>query len=510
MMTNPTVSRFIAIRKVRLVWAFAVLGAIAGVLLVAGRAHAESLGFSLDATPAPGTTADDLSILVLDDETGKALGGASVVVSESIEDADDAASLRGTTGAQGTLFFPSALARGPRAITVGLNGYASLSIVGLQSSQVTLHLKALPTAKAAADPTVLASGEMTAWPGKAGSNTLTAGIVFRSLSAMDLLSFSTDSFISPLKDTIDVMGPRQLPSNFAIPTQDISVYFMPIRVSKPAYRLPVARDKPVRLAGVQGNIPVNDLLSAFQGGGSGTGKMMALLNRLTFTHAGLGAETVPTNDFKQDVNASLKLKPQHQVTPVAPPFAADILVAAATDMDGTRSVLLPTDVKLAAELAKPTLIKPVKLSAPEAAGSSVRNVLTVALADKGHRVSGIVTPQAGQRVSPGAFLMAEKLADVASVPESVKLAPLPGGLSAVMYEGDASTAVWTVYALPGASVSQVPARGLPASAQVASYSVTGFELGSGFDGRNLDGRKALVHLQRFTRSMATVGEKPKP
>ena len=47
-MTNLSVSRFVTIRKVRLVWAFAALGAIACALLVAGRAHAESLGFSLN------------------------------------------------------------------------------------------------------------------------------------------------------------------------------------------------------------------------------------------------------------------------------------------------------------------------------------------------------------------------------------------------------------------------------------------------------------------------------
>lgn len=506
-MTNLTVSHLVTIRKVRLVWAFAVLAAIAGVLFLSGGAQADSLGFSLNSKPLEGTNPEDLSVLVLDDETGKALSDATVSVGDSLLDGS-ATSFREITGATGAVLIRGALARGPRAMTVARNGYASLSLLGLQSAQVTIQLKSLPSPQDSADPTVLAMGEMADWPNVPGGNTLTAGIVFKSLSAFDLLSFSADSFISPLKDSIDVMGKREIPSNFVLPTQDLTVFFMPVRLSKPHYRLPVARGKPVRLAGIQGSIPVSDLLGAVQGG---TGKMpMTLLNRLTFTQAGVAPVTTPANDFSTTVDANLKLKPQHQVTPVAAPFAADILVAAATDLDGTRTTLLPTDVKLAADMATPSQIKTVKLSAPDPKGRSIRNVLTIALTNKGHRVSGIVTASAGARVSPGTFLDAVSIADVLTVPNTVTLSPLSGGVSAVMYEGEGDSMIWTVYALPGASVSAVPAKGLPPSAKITSYSVAGFDFGPGFDHRNVDGTHIMTQLQRFTRSSATVGEKPVP
>jgi hypothetical protein len=59
-------------------------------------------------------------------------------------------------------------------------------------------------------------------------------------------------------------------------------------------------------------------------------------------------------------------------------------------------------------------------------------------------------------------------------------------------------------------VSAVPSKGLPPSAKITSYSVAGFDFGAGFDHRTVDGTRIMTQLQRFTRSSATVGEKPAP
>ena len=94
--------------------------------------------------PAAGASSTDISVLVLDDETGRAIEGASVTVGDSLID-DSPTAFRGTTGTQGSLLLQGALARGPRALTATHDGYATISLVGLQSSQVTVYLKALPS-----------------------------------------------------------------------------------------------------------------------------------------------------------------------------------------------------------------------------------------------------------------------------------------------------------------------------------------------------------------------------
>ena len=226
---------------------------------------------------------DDIAVLVLDDVTGAAVSDATVSVGDSLQDEGSAAT-RGQTSSQGSFVVKGSLSRGPRALTVSKDGYATISIAGLQSPQVTIYLKTAVTAATAAGPTVLASGEMASWPSVGDSDNVTAGLALQSLSALDLIHFSTDSFISPLKDSIDVMGPHDIPSNFLIPDQDISVFFASIHLSKPAYRLPVPRGKTVQLASVQGTIAVNDIISLAQGGGK---LSMDLINKLTFTHAGI-------------------------------------------------------------------------------------------------------------------------------------------------------------------------------------------------------------------------------
>lgn len=490
--------------KIRLRWAFALLALIAGAVILfnSGRAHAESLGFSLNASAAAGAAASDLSVLVLDDATGAAVTDAVVSVGDSLQD-EGTTAVRGKTGAQGQLLAKGALSRGPRSLTVSKDGFAAISIAGLDSPQVTVYLKTLPSAAGlSAGPTVIASGEAANWPGAGDGENVIAGIALQSLSALDLIHFNVDSFMSPLKDTIDVMGSHDIPSNFMIPDQDISVFFASIHVSKPSYRLPIVRGKTVHLASIQGSIAVGDIVSLAQSGGKPT---MDLLNKLTITHAGLSAPVVADRDFSQRLDANHELSPRHQVTPGAPPFTADVLVAAMTDMDGSRTVMLPTDIKLAASSNDPSRVHTVSLSGPDSSVGVSRAVLTVAMAGRGHRISGIISDRVGSDVSPGEYLPQDELTDAVTVPDLVALQPIATGLAAAVYEAQGA-AVWYVYALPGAGVSQFPSSRLPAPAKITSYSVMKLDFGQSFDTRTLDGQKIMTQLQRFGRSTAKIGQ----
>jgi hypothetical protein len=487
------------ILSTRCVRSLAILGMIAGVLLVGGQANADSLGFSLSTEVSPGSAPDDLSVVVMDNETQKPLADASITLADSLN--DDHSGQRHLTGFDGASRFKSALSRA-HALTVTKEGFSAISLLGVKSAQVTIYLKPLPHSVAepvAVDP-VLATGTLLGWPESLGGDVVNAGLVFRTLNAFDLLHFDTDSLISPLKDKIEVLGSHDIPSNLVLPEQDISVFLASFTLNKPVFRLPVERGHAMSLAGVQGTIAVRELMSIVQGGGKIS---LELLNKLKFTRAGLTGEFTPATDLHTDVTTDLDLHTQHQVTVNAPPFKADVLVAAATDMNGDRGTLLPTDIKLAVSSANPGQIKAVSLSASDASVGKAHDVLTIAMGEKGRRISGIVSDSAGASVKPGEFLAVDELADAPALPESLALHAMASGLSAAIYESS-KTALWYVYALPESGTTPITASRLAGLDKVTAFSVIQLEFGQGFDGKTLDGQGVMRKLQRFARATAKV------
>lgn len=490
-------------RKTQLLLGFTLLGAAAGALLVAGRAQADTLGFSLAATPAAGAGPGDVAVLVLDDETGLPLADAELTAQATLG-ADTASTA--TTGPDGSLLIKGALSA-PVTWTVTRAGYASVALVGAQSPQVTFHLKALPKAEP-----VIASGIMPTWAGGGGGENVTAGLVFKSMSAFDLLQFNADSFVSPLKDSIDILGRREIPSNLVLPEQDVFFLFASFTLNKPTYRLPLPRGKESRIAGVQGSIATRDIVSLAQSGGK---LSLELLNKLKFSRAGVTGPLRPEANFNANVNASYALRAAHRVSVSPPPFKSDVIVVAATDLNGDRNVLLPTDIKLALAAGASGAAKPLSVNAPDnVAGAPVgksKNVLAVALGEKGRRLSGIVADNAGQTVQTGEFLRIDELSDAPALPEKIALRPTANGVSALVFDS-AGVAFRTVYLLPAAGQATLPVSSLPGAerGRATAYSTLSLEFGAGFDGRSVDGKSVMMGLKRFGRAMAKIGAQPKP
>jgi hypothetical protein len=498
-------------KKEKMIWGSAILGAVACTLLIVGRAQAaESLGFSINAATATGGAPDDVTVLVLDQSTGKPVADAQVTLADSLERAGSPSQ----TGIDGTLSFSHGLAisRSKTALTVYKTGYTAISIVGFgagvagdRGAEVTVLLKPLPAASIAAAPTVLASGTITGWAGNPPRDAVTAGLVLRSLTAFDLLHFEAGSLISPIYDTINLFGTHDIPSNIVLPQQDVSLIIGSIHLNKPNYRLPVTRGRELHLVSVQGTIGARDLMAAAQAGKDAS---LEILNKLKFSRVGVTGAMTPQKDFKQDMKLTSELKPTHKVTVSASPFKADILVAAAADMDGDRNVLVPTDIKLAASAG--AAAKPVSLNANASTGK-LRDVVTIAMGDKGSRLSGIVTENAGATVTTGAFLSIDALTDSTTLPATVSFKPVATGLAAAVYESE-GTPVWYVYSLPQAGSVTVPSKQIPNGAgdKVSAYSVVNLDFGTGFKPGQIDGRTAMKGLLRFARANAHVGEKPKP
>ena len=374
-----------------------------------------------------------------------------------------------------------------KAITVEKEGFQKVSVVGVEQGELSISLKRQPDNR-----TVVASGNVTGWPKRPNKSWVQVGLVFRSLSAFDLLSFDADSLISPLTDTVDVLGPRQVPSNLVIPPQDVYVFFSSFWIEKPLYRLPLQHSEPVRLAAVQGQVMVEDLMGLSNNNGQVS---LEFLNKLKTTRVGLTDALFPTQDFRKDFNADYQVSPYHKVLLTNPPFTSDLIVAAVTDVNGDRETLLPTDIKAGMTLENQNLRTPV-LSAPVTSFGK-KDVVAIAVAPEGKRITGIIVDQAGKTVQPGPFALVEERPSLNTVSTIDVRAPA-SGFSTLVFETDYP--VWTVFVLPAVGQVSVPTAAVDAT--VSRYSVSDFHFGAAFNEKSIDGTILLKSLEKFTRASA--------
>jgi hypothetical protein len=325
----------------------------------------------------------------------------------------------------------------------------------------------------------------------------------------DLVQFQFNQIISPLRDTVDIMGPRQLPSNLVLPDQRVRIPFSTLHLNKPDYRLPLQAHVPVPLAAVQGEMKSGDVINLFMGGGKFD---FGALNILKFTKVGVTDLADPRDGIRENFDATYPVAPRHNVTTRSAPFPADVVVAAAVDTHNDRNRLVPTDLKTAARAGEQA--KAVRLSSagPELAGPRV--VAGLAIGEEGKRLSGVAVIGAGDQVQLSEFRPVNRLEDFQSAPAAVSFAGMVGGLSSLVLsrrlppdsEGkpQVGEAMATVYALPRAARAQVGLSSLGLNpAEVGRYAVHEFELEQGFDSSRVDGERALHGLKRFTRSVAT-------
>lgn len=388
-------------------------------------------------------------------------------------------------------------------VTARHPGYASTSVLGVQPGELDLYLKKAPPPAA---ETPVQSGRMPRW--QIGSNSyIYAGLVFKALSASDLLGFDSRTLVSPIKDTIDVLGPQQVPSNFVAPRQDVPILFGSVRLQKEVYRLPMAPSPSQRLVGIQGQALVSDLLGLIQGGGRPS---VDLLNKLKFTRVGVSApfalepgQAPPT----REVDASTPLQPLFNVVSQAPSFASDLFVVAATDLTTDRSELMPTDVKLARrEEDGLAPAKRLSLAAPATPLEGTTSwILSVATVGQGKRLTGVLTQaQRGTNITPEPFLEVEQAQDFTSAPEQFELAPAGGRVGSTLRSlvllGREHAPLAYVFVLPGTPAARVSRQALSGEAELEGFDRLTLEMETALLERAIDGTSAMAGLRRFTRA----------
>ena len=460
-------------------------------------AQAQSIGFSISDSSLNSST-DQIQVSVIDDMTQTPIAGAQVTVNDSIGFSRSGEFLsRMRSDLFGTTLF-GGLSPSPKTVTVSKDGYATLSVVGVQGSSMIASLRPIVNQP----HTVLTSGTINNWDGVSDDSSIAhGGLVIRTVGALDLLGFQMSNFISPLKDTLDLgglAGKHDVPSNIAIPEQSVSYLFFNIDLNKPTFRLPVPASHPAGLTAVEVEVHVSDITSL----SSSADFNYDLLNKIRFVRAGL----TPTLNFNQDtqvdVDATIALAPEHQVSITkAPPFQSDVIAASFTDAFGDKSVLIPSDVKTVLNSQNDDGPQTVTLSAPQGAASESLSVATIAIGSKGSQISGVLVSSAGKTVETGEFLNTDALTQDAALPETVAVSGPAQGVGAAIFE--AEQPVWYVYTLPIAGVVSVPTAKISASEGLRSYSVNQIEF-SQFDATSLDGTKIMSKLQRFARSSAKL------
>ncbi|MGK5089763.1 hypothetical protein WDW86_19605 [Bdellovibrionota bacterium FG-2] len=467
-------------------------------LFVGGAAaNADTLGFSIKDDGS--TPANAIRVSVVDEFTKQPLSQAKIAVSE-IRETKLKTDLTNAEGTAVFTFESAAQALNPKMISVSKPNYVNVSVIGTQNHIVTIFLKPL-TANTAP---VLATGGLAGFKMPDTSDVVVAGLVFPTLSASDLLGFNPDSIISPLSDTIDVMGPQKVPSNLVIPRQAFSVIFDTIVLNKPTYKLPVAVGQPLRLTGIQGEVPVADLIDLATSGG---GKMsLDLLNKLKFRRsAGTTDIITPSGPFKKDLNATVLLSKKYQATPARPDFDGNILVLSANDLLGDRSILIPTDVKVALNTENANPIRTVSLAQPAADYGKARVTLSLAYGNHGNQISGVIASSATTALPPsvktGAFMSVDSLNDSKGLPATLSLQAPQKGIRVAVFE-DKTSAVWKVYALPAAGAYALQTSTLTSSAAIAKYALIDLDFGSTFIETSIDGTTLMTGLERFARAGA--------
>ncbi len=459
-------------------------------MIFVGRANAATLGFSI--SPSAQSNGN-VTVRVLDELTSAPIADAKISITDSASN-----TLEHVTDATGTFEF-AGLTAGLKSVTVTRTDYAAVSVLGFQSNEATLFLSALPTG----DKQAILSGSSTGWESIADSSLVYAGVVIRSLSAFDLVNFDMNSLISPLTDTIDVFGSHEVPSNLLAPSQKIYAGFFPITLSKTSYRLPLQADRETHLIHLQGNVPVDDVMSIIQGGGS---PGIEIMNKLSMSRVGVSAAFTPKSDQTKNVQTTIALVPKYTVTASAPPFAADVMTAGFTDMEGDRLVLVPTDAKLAVKADQSASVPAVTLSGPSQSFGANQNILTIARNSSDGRLTGIVTEKPGSKVSPGAYLKIDKLAEQ-TLPKSVTVEAPKNGLGGVIFQASDKNrsatpyAVWTVYTLPSAGKAIFDTAGLSKlkSGKLDGMTSIQFEF-SALDEAQIDGSTVMQKIKRFARA----------
>lgn len=282
------------------------------------------------------TTASGLVVTVKDEKSN--LTNARVWV----ESQEGSILAHGETEKDGRFFASlsdSVLAKGV-TVTAFSSQHGAVSVLENVAHGVTLELPTRPI-----DSYAVLGGGLSGFKENNDENKALVGIVSKALELADLSQLDSSSFMSPLKDQIELFGSRDIPSNLVIPNQTFNIFFIPIHLNKPNYRLPVLEGSSSQYFGVTGTVNVREAVNAIRNKNG-----WDIVNMVEFSTIGLTPQ-VPVNagnetEIRLDVTADTPIQDSIRLQAGRNTSAEESHRMAVALWEPTPGVFVPTDVKV--------------------------------------------------------------------------------------------------------------------------------------------------------------------
>jgi len=472
-----------------------IIGLTVIVTSIADGAHAEPTLPTLGLGLKPSSLAKFIQVRVLEESTRASVARASVsldTLGQWSGPTDGRAPRTFETNVLGRVLLQPIEAPAVNVLTIRKPGYLMITVVGKFLGEVTVYLR-----PSEATPEIEASGELTGWDRPPELDRVFGGIVFRPMQLTDLLRFELDNLISPLQDFIDVFGKRPIPSNIALPAQDVFLPAGGVRLNKPIYRTLAPADAGFRLVGAQLEGRVQGLISSVDILHGGV-VSPTLVNQVEIKRMGLSRVLRAKGDLRENFEATTLLAPRYQITSSRPTFDSTILSVPVVDADGDWRFLFPTDAKAL------TPGRAVSLQTPANDEWKVRAVATIAISKDNRRFSAVIAMNPTRLLETGEYLTPDLVPDFSKVPESISMRSLPRGIAFAALSRsfrtpgrDVVLPNWWIFILPSAGEVRVPTGKLPAGTSIDRISLAKFEFSGDFDERRIDAETQLRLLARF-------------
>jgi len=265
------------------------------------------------------------------DSFGSPISGAQILIGQSADQPFIGNFI--TTDENGVVAVPAEW-NNAQSVTINAQGYVRRTYLNQSPSgqQFSLNKKSV-TEK----PEL--NGITTGYNIKDKDGIVDAALVVPAFTKQNLFNFSIDTFVSPVSDTMTVVGRTvEIPSNISLPKQKES-YFLPVTLDKPKYRMFFNDFGPQTVVAIKAQLPLRKMVDDFQN----KKPFYEMVNNMSIQGGAIRKVNLQsaTQTLDIPVNELLFNQPRSMK---APQFAADqyLMTVSVSEYD---SEFVPTDIK---------------------------------------------------------------------------------------------------------------------------------------------------------------------
>lgn len=218
-------------------------------------------------------------------------------------------------------------------VTVDAPGYIRATYMGLEPQTKVFTLKKKFTSQ------VQLQGVTSGHPIKTRDGFVDFSLVMSAMTRQDLLNFQMQKVISPINDTVKIVGQKiNIPANVSLPKQTEN-YLIGITLNKPTYRLFFADQGVQRVFAARGRFPFKSVVDGFRE----NKEMFELINYFTITGGSIRDVNLTDETNKLNIPV-MDLTFKDKKSFKAPKISNSQVMVALTVADNG-GYLIPTDVK---------------------------------------------------------------------------------------------------------------------------------------------------------------------